>query len=231
MDELLFSLTDALSAAPMTAFAAALAWGLVSVLLSPCHLGTIPLIVGFVGSGGASTRGRGTAISFAFAGGMLLAIMVIGVGIAWAGYAVRGFGAVTNYVLAGIFILAGLALMDLIPIPMTGLSIQGTKRRGVLAAGVLGLVFGIGLSPCTFAFLAPILGVAFGSAATRPGFGIALLFAFGLGHCAVIGVAGASADIVQRYLDWSEQSRAVKVVKMICGLLVLVSAAVMIYSA
>lgn len=230
MDDLLFRLTDALSASPAIALAAALAWGVLSVLLSPCHLGTLPLVVGFVG-GGKTTQGRAAALSFSFAGGMLVAIALVGGLIAWAGWAVQGFGAATNYIIAAIFLLAGLYLLDLLPLPLSGLAIRGGGRKGALAAATLGLVFGIGLSPCTFAFIAPILGVTFGSATTNPVFGAALFLAFGLGHCGVIGAAGSSAGLVQRYLDWNEQSKAMTWVKKGCGVLVLAAAALLIYTA
>jgi len=37
------------------------------------------------------------------------------------------------------------------------------QRKGLLAAFLLGLVFGIALGPCTFAYMAPMLAVAFRS--------------------------------------------------------------------
>ncbi len=232
MDELLFGLDDALSSSAFLALGAAVTWGVISVLLSPCHLGTIPLVVGFVGAGNKAVgRWRGATLAFSFAGGMLLAIAVVGLAVVGLGQAVKGFGAVTNYVIAGVFLLAGLHLVGLLPLPMSGLSIRRFQRRGVLAAAFLGLVVGIGLSPCTFAFLAPILAVTFGSAATRPVFGYTLLLAFGVGHCGVIGFAGSSIGFVQRYLDWNSSSKALMRVKVVCGCLVLVSAGVLIYTA
>ena len=44
----------------------------------------------------------------------------------------------------------------------------GMKRKGLLAAFMLGLVFGIALGPCTFAYMAPMLGVTFKLAQTTP---------------------------------------------------------------
>jgi len=49
--------------------------------------------------------------------------------------------------------------------------------------------------------------------------------------CGLIGLAGSSADLVQRYLDWSERSKAVSAVKGVCGALVLASAGLLIYTA
>jgi cytochrome c-type biogenesis protein len=232
MGGVLFWVTDGLSASLVVALAAALVWGVFSVLLSPCHLGTIPLVVGMVGSTrGSGGRGRGALLSFSFAAGMLLAIAVLGAVVATAGYAVQGFSAVTNYVIAAIFVAAGLHLVGLLPLPLPALTVKAGTRKGVGAPVVIGFVFGLGLSPCTFAFLAPILGVTFSSATTNPLRGIALLLAFGLGHCGVIGLAGSSTEFVQRYLDWNEQSMALTALKTICGVLVLVAAGVLVYTA
>jgi len=232
MDRVVFAVTDALSSSLFIALAAALVWGVFSVLLSPCHLGTIPLIVGMVGSTrGAGGRGRGALLSFSFAGGMLVAIAVLGAIVATAGFAVQGYTAVTNYVIAAIFLAAGLNLVGLLPLPLPSLSVKGGTRKGVLAAAGIGLVFGIGLSPCTFAFLAPILGMTFGSAATSPLRGFSLLLVFGLGHCGVIGAAGSSTAFVQRYLDWNESSKTLAGLKIVCGVLVLFAAGVLIYTA
>ena len=233
MDRILFWATDALSSSLIVAFGAALLWGVFSVLLSPCHLGTIPLIIGMVGSStsGSTRRGRGAVLSFSFAGGMLVAIAVLGSLVATVGYAVQGFSSVTNYVIAAIFVAAGLHLMGVLSIPLPSLTPKSGARKGVVAAVAIGFVFGLGLSPCTFAFLAPILGVTFGSAATSPLRGIALLLAFGVGHCGVIGLAGSSTEFVQRYLDWNEKTKALTVLKTVCGVLVIVAAGVLIYTA
>ncbi|AJF07031.1 hypothetical protein [Geoalkalibacter subterraneus] len=46
MESLFIALTEAVSGAPLLALSAALAWGVLSVVPSPCHLASIPLIVG-----------------------------------------------------------------------------------------------------------------------------------------------------------------------------------------
>jgi cytochrome c-type biogenesis protein len=233
VDKLLFWATDALSSSLLVAVAAALLWGVFSVLLSPCHLGTIPLVIGVVGSstGTSPKQGRGALLSFSFAAGMLGAIAVLGVVVATVGYALQQYRTVTNYVLAAIFLAAGLHLIGVLTLPLPSLTVKGNKRKGVLAVTIVGFVLGLGLSPCTFAFLAPILGVTFGSSATSPLRGIALLLAFGVGHCGVIGLAGSSTEFIQRYLDWNETSKALTILKIVCGVLVLLAAAGLIYTA
>ena len=43
--------------------------------------------------------------------------------------------------------------------------------------------------------------------AKRRSYGASLLLAYGVGHCAVIVAAGTSTELVQRYLNWNEQSK------------------------
>ena len=90
-------------------------------------------------------------------------------------------------------------------------------------------MFGMGLGPCTFAYMAPVLGVVFQLASTALIKALLLLFAFGLGHCAVIVLAGTLTKWVQSYLNWSEESRIVLWIKRICGLLVIVGGAYLLY--
>jgi cytochrome c-type biogenesis protein len=76
-----------------------------------------------------------------------------------------------------------------------------------------------------------MLGVTFKLAKTNPLYGVSLLLAYGLGHGAVIVLAGTFTEVVQRFLDWNEHSKGVTVVKGVCGVLVLVGGAWLIYSA
>jgi cytochrome c-type biogenesis protein len=105
------------------------------------------------------------------------------------------------------------------------------KRKGYLAAFILGLVFGIALGPCTFAYMAPMLGVTYKLANTQPLYGASLLLAYGVGHCAVIVAAGTSTELVQRFLNWNEHSKGLAVVKVSCGILVMLGGGWLIYAA
>jgi len=79
--------------------------------------------------------------------------------------------------------------------------------------------------------MAPILGVAFNEAAGNMSYAVALLLAYGIGHCAVIVLAGTFTELIQRYLDWNEKSKGAVILKKICGVLVLGAGVWMIYSA
>ena len=96
---------------------------------------------------------------------------------------------------------------------------------------ILGLVFGVALGPCTFAYMAPMLGVTFRLAATRLLYGVLLLSAYGVGHCSVITLAGTFTEVVQHYLDWNERSKGAVILKKVCRALVLLGGLYLIYVA
>ncbi len=231
MDSLFTTLTHAVEGTPVFAVAASLVWGVLSVVLSPCHLASIPLIVGFIDRQGRMSTGRAFVIATLFAVGILITIGVIGTATAAAGRIMGDVGPYANYAVAVIFFVMGLHLLDVIPMPWSGPGQVGMKRRGMLAAFILGLVFGIAIGPCTFAFMAPMLGVTFKLAGTKLGYGILLLAVYGLGHCSVIVLAGTFTGLVQRYLNWNERSKGAVILRQLCGVLVLLGGVYLIYIA
>jgi cytochrome c-type biogenesis protein len=231
MDELFVTLTRAVESAPLVAIAASFIWGMLSILLSPCHLASIPLIVGFIDEQGRISTQRAFIISALFSVGILITIATIGVMTASVGRMLGDIGAYGNYLVALIFFLVGLHLLEVIPVPWSGPGQVGMRRKGLLAAFILGLVFGIALGPCTFAYMAPMLGVTFKVATGNLPYGISLLALYGLGHCSVIVVAGTFTEIVQHYLKWNERSKGALIVKKICGILVIIGGLYLIYTA
>ena len=221
LESIFISLTHAVEGAASVALAASFAWGLLSILLSPCHLASIPLIVGFVDEQGRISTRRAFWISTLFATGILLTIAAVGVLTAAAGRMLGDIGAYGTYLVAAIFIVVGLHLLGLVPMPCSGPGQVGMRRRGVFAAFILGLLFGVALGPCTFAYMAPMLAVTFRLAETRLWYGILLLLAYGVGHCAVIVLAGTFTESVQHYLNWNERSGGAVILRKICGVLVI----------
>jgi len=231
MEKLFTTLTHAVEGTAAIALAAAFVWGILSILLSPCHLASIPLIVGFIGQHGKMSTKRAFITSTLFAIGILITIGIIGVVTAALGRIMGNIGRYGNFFVAVIFFIVGLHLLDVIPMPFSGLGKVGIKRKGVLAAFILGLVFGIALGPCTFAFMAPMLAVTFKVASTNLAYGIILLVVYGVGHCSVIIFAGTCTELVQRYMNWNEKSKGTVILKKICGILVLLGGLYLIYIA
>ena len=224
------SLYEAMNGAIWLAVLASFAWGILSILLSPCHLSSIPLVVGFISSQGKISLRRTFNISLIFSVGILITIALIGIITASLGRLMGDIGGVGNYLVAGIFFLVGLYLLDIIKIDWNSAGLRKTKSKGLLAALILGLLFGLALGPCTFAYMAPVLGVVFQTAQTNYFLAVTFLFAFGVGHCSVIVGAGTLTGKVQKYLNWSEGSKTILWIKRVCGALVILGGIYLIFT-
>ena len=225
------SLTTAVSGSALIALFAAFIWGVLSILLSPCHLASIPLIVGFINDQEKMTTKRAFLLAFLFASGILITITVIGTITAVSGRMLGNLGALTNYIVAIIFIIIGLHLFDVISMPWKGFGQVKMKGRGLFAALILGLVFGVAIGPCTFAYMAPMLAVTFKASTEDMTYGIFLLLFYGIGHCSVIVFAGTFTEWIQKYLNWNEKSRGAVILKKICAVLVVLAGFYLIYIA
>jgi len=224
-------LSKAIEGSAPVALGASLVWGILSVILSPCHLSSIPLIIGFISEQGKLTTRRAFGLSFLFGLGILVTIALIGVVTAAMGRMLGDVGKYGNYAVAAVFFIVGLHLIGVIPMPFSGPGNVGIKRKGFGASFILGLVFGIALGPCTFAYMAPVLTLSLKVSATNAIYAVGLLAAYGIGHCSVIVAAGTSTEAVQNYLNWNERSKGTNILKRVCGVLVMLGGVYLIYAA
>lgn len=230
METLFINLSKAVEGAAIIAISASIVWGMLSILLSPCHLASIPLIVGFINEQGRTSTKRAFFTSLLFSLGILITIAVIGIVTALAGRMLGDIGQWGNYFVALIFFIMGLHLLDVIPLPLNTPVNVGLKRKGYFAAFLLGFIFGVALGPCTFAFMAPMLGVTFKMGTEAPVYAAILLLMYGVGHCSVIVLAGTFTEFIQKYLNWNEQARGALILKKVCGVLVILAGLYLIYS-
>lgn len=215
-------LTGALNASPIIAIASAFIWGILSILLSPCHLSSIPLIVGFISGQKQTSTKRAFALSLLFSIGILITIGIIGLITGLAGRMMGNIGQWGNITVAIIFFIVGLYLLDLIKLPFLNQWSQPKfQNKGLIASFVLGLLFGIALGPCTFAYMAPLLGIVFTVSHSQIVYGIILILFYALGHCTVIVLAGTFTEVVEKYLNWNETSKGTLMIKKVCGILVI----------
>ena len=219
-----------MNGAPWLAVLAAVGWGVASLVLSPCHLASIPLVVGFIAERKGTTMRQAFGYALLFALGILISIATVGGITAAAGRMLGDAGPWANYAVAAVLALVGLHLIGILTLSWEG-RFSLPRYHGKAAALLLGLVFGLALGPCTFAYLAPVLGVVFGVARTQPGFAALLLLAYGIGHCALIVAAGVSAERVQQVLDWNGNAKGAVWLRRSCGLLVLAGAAWLVATA
>lgn len=205
-------------------------WGLLSILLSPCHLSSIPLVVGYLTSGSEASVKRTFSASILFALGILFTILITGVITAVTGRILGDIGMAGNAAVSVVFILIGLYLMDLIKLPISGLKINPSGKRSLWQPFILGLLFGLGLGPCTFAFMAPVLVIVFKMSSTSLLHGILMLLSFAAGHCLLIVLAGVSFAKVRNYLNWNNNSKVINIIKKITGLLVIAAGIYLFYN-
>jgi len=217
--ELMSCLSKALSANPAIALGAAFIWGVLSILLSPCHLASIPLIVGFLNGQAVLNQRRAFGLSTMFTLGILLMMALIGLVTSMLGRLMGDVGAWVEPVMGVVFMIVALFISDIVRMPsfVSGVSAGG---KGVWAALSLGFIMGIALGPCSFAFMAPILGILFSSAWSRMFYALALLGAYVIGHCLVIILVGTYSAKVQIYLNWSSKSQGTKILRYVCAVLV-----------
>ncbi|MEO0098969.1 MAG: cytochrome c biogenesis protein CcdA [candidate division WOR-3 bacterium] len=225
-------LSGAIQSTPVFAYFASFLWGLLSILLSPCHLASIPLIVGFIsGQEKLSTR-RAFFLSLLFALGILITISTIGLITGMIGRVLGDIGPYGNYLVAIIFFLVGLYLLEIIPLPFfQNINHPNFKKKGLLASLILGLTFGLALGPCTFAYMAPMLAITLSITTTKFLYGLSLLITYGIGHCSIIILAGTFTEVIQHYLNWDAQSKGSALIKKICGILVILGGIYLIWTA
>lgn len=230
IERVLTFLNEWMSAGFHFALFAAFGWGVLSILLSPCHLSSIPLVIGYISGQETKSTKQSFFLALTFATGILITIALVGVVTVSLGRLMGDVGLWGNLLVAVIFIVIGLYLLDVISLNWSSLPIK-SGRGGWLGALGLGLLFGIGLGPCTFAYLAPVLGVVFSMAQNGWVKPILLILSFAVGHCGVITLAGGLSHWVQEYLNWSTKSKTRLIVKKTTGALVLFGGVYFIYTA
>ena len=224
MDAIFMYLYEIMQGSAVVAVFGAFLWGLASILLSPCHLSSIPLIIGFINGKKNETVKKVFLQSLFFGLGILVTIVIIGVITGMMGKMLGDTGIWGYIFLTVFFILFGLILLDIVKMPdFDSPNLARFTKKGFLTSFLIGLIFGIGLGPCTFAFMAPMLGFVFQASANSMSYGILLVVAFAIGHIGVIVFAGTFVEWVEKYMKWSSGSKKTQILKKICGIIVIIA--------
>ncbi|MCF7794370.1 MAG: cytochrome C biogenesis protein [Candidatus Cloacimonetes bacterium] len=225
MFELFEKLTLALYGNPALAIGASFLWGILSILLSPCHLASIPLVIAFINEQNDISTRKAFFISFNFSIGILITLLIAVVISSFAGLLLGSFDLILKIVVSLVLLLVGLYFLGVVPLPDFGSGKdRRIKNRPYLSGLVLGLIFGLALGPCALAFMAPILGIVIANISTQFWFCMGLVLAFITGHCGVLILAGTFTEMVKKYLVWNTASRGTKVIRIICGILIIIAA-------
>ena len=223
IDSIVAAISGTFGKPSATAFGAACLWGFLSVFLSPCHLGSIPLIVAYVNEGTQPSRYRAFRYSLLFALGLLVMLVIIGVITSLVGRLLGDVGKVPRIITTVFLILCGLWLMDIPPFSRIGSGFNVKPgRRGALGALLLGFFYGIILGPCSFAFLAPMIGIVFSAGNEEAAFGAFLMAFYAIGHTAAIVAAGTFGHFVGSMLRRKGTGIAAAWLKRACGAIVVI---------
>ncbi|MCG2776831.1 MAG: sulfite exporter TauE/SafE family protein [Desulfobacterales bacterium] len=175
-------------------------WGMISVVFSPCHLASIPLIVAYVGGQQQVLKPKEAAYySAAFTSGLFITIALIGIICALLG---RMLGDVGNYwqILVGLVLVwVALGMFGVEKCSMSGTLLYRLNLSGLFGAFALGLAYGVLSGSCTFGFIAPILAII--TIQQKVATGVLFILLFAIGHCIPIVVAGSSTAAVKRVLE------------------------------
>ncbi len=176
------------------AFLAVFVGGLISAA-SPCVLAAIPLIIGYVGGYSGGDKKKAAVYSLVFILGLSITFTVLGAAASAMGQFLSFAGQWLYISLAVITVAMGLQLMGLVSIPLPFQKTHQVKSRGLWGAFLLGLLTGTVSSPCATPVLAVIL--AYVSTQGDILYGGSLLFAYAVGHCALIFIAGLSIGLTE----------------------------------
>jgi len=200
LESIFLTVNEWIAGGTMIAALGCLLWGIVSVVFSPCHLASIPLIVAYVGGQEKILKPREAGFySVAFTSGLFITITLVGIICALFG---RMLGDVGNYwqILIGLVLVwVALGMLGVEKCSMSGSLLYKLNFRGIYGAFGLGLAYGILSGSCTFGFIAPILAII--TVQKQVATGILFILLFAIGHCLPIVVAGSSTAAVKRVME------------------------------
>ncbi|MBL0938446.1 MAG: sulfite exporter TauE/SafE family protein [Gemmatimonadaceae bacterium] len=208
----LLQLTDIssqLSSSPAAALPLLFGAGVLTSL-TPCVYPMIPITAAIVGGQSSSdqtgdtkpSRWRPLGLSLAYVLG--LASVYAGLGLL-AGLTGTMFGTVSSnpwayFVMANLLMLAGLAMLDVIPVRVPSAIMQRAANAGTggrtAGAFVMGAASGLVAAPCSAPVMAAVL--TWVSTTKSAGLGFVYLFTFSLGMCTLLLVVGLSAGSLSR---------------------------------
>jgi len=200
INDLLLTINEWMSSGSIIGALGAFAWGMVSVLFSPCHLASIPLIVAYVGGQeNALNPRRASWYAGAFTIGLFITIAAVGIVCALLGRMLGDVGIWWQVLVGAVLIWLALGMLGVQACTMSGTFLYRLKLRGIHGAFGLGLAYGILSGSCTFGFIAPILAIV--SVQQKIVTGSLMMILFALGHCLPIAVAGSSTAMVRKLTE------------------------------
>jgi cytochrome c-type biogenesis protein len=200
LDQFFITINQWMTGGMALALAGSFLWGMVSVLFSPCHLASIPLIVAYVGGQQTAVQPRRAVwYAGAFSLGLFITIALVGIVCALLGRMLGDVGLWWQVLVGLVLIWVALGMLGVQACSMSGSLLYKLNFRGVFGAFGLGLGYGILSGSCTFGFIAPILAIV--TVQQKIVAGSMMMILFALGHCLPIVVAGSSTAMVRKLTE------------------------------
>ncbi len=182
----------------------ALLAGLVS-FASPCFLPIVPAFVGqLVGTGAGRVSGRAAlGNALCFVAGFSAVFIALWASLGMVGRSLGPYAVYARIAGGAVLVFMGLHVAGVLSIgPLNGM-VRASMPRGSaspLRAGLMGVVFGAGWTPCIGPILSGILALATMSATAWSGLSLMSAYCLGLG-APIVAVALGSAQVTRRF-DW-----------------------------
>jgi cytochrome c-type biogenesis protein len=200
LDQLFLAINSLMTESFAIAALGCFLWGVVSVLFSPCHLASIPLIVGYVAGQGKIIQGKQAAkYALTFSFGLFVTIAAIGVICSLLGRLLGDVGPYWTILVGAILLWVALDMLGVAKCSVSSGLLGRFRVKGIAGALFLGLAYGVLSGSCTFGFIAPILAII--TIQEKMLTGMVLIVLFAIGHCLPIVAAGSSTALVQRWLE------------------------------
>jgi cytochrome c biogenesis protein CcdA len=211
---------------PVLAYGASYLGGVIATA-SPCILASIPLVIGFVGGYAGGSKKQALIYSLTFVVGLAVVMSVLGAAAALMGTLFGDVGTYWYFIVAVILMVMGLQLAGIIKLNLGGNSHRFLpKQTGLIGALILGMLFGLVLSPCASPVLAVILTLA--AVQGKVAYGSSLLFAYALGQGTLIILAGTFTGVINNFLQ-SRGAKAGAVLQQVAGCLLFFAGAYILF--
>ncbi len=195
--------------------------------ISPCSIGILPIIAGYVGGYGDTNKFKTFIQMLSFVFGLAVVLSIIGVICALTGQVFASFGgAYFVLFIASLILVMGLNLLNIIEIPLPTIISRMPKGNGTslfIYPFLIGVIFAFAMSPCSTPILAGIMSFA---VLTKSIFLAGLmLMCFSLGQGVIVILTGVFASFIKGLRNFASIS---EVLMKISGVL-LILASLIIY--